>query len=342
MFYATDFSFFFEEDDYAADDVSYERLVNEPFIPSSMINGCLTITEENEEELEQLQRDDQEEKEELKKNNHLLKINDGSISKVILHDNDDRADLLENDQQRNNSLIRQRMMINEDCDERLSTIYEAPSPQLRTEDEDIYDDTYDKLIVYDIANVKPIENVNSNNVQNHSLKTESLSPSSSSSFRSPKIDQIRLRSCLSNASFPICSTSTTITSPSASHLCGTTTMITSKVFQPPFSIPNNSNGKIALSPVSDIRTISINKSLASFPIEQESPYKTSPISLSVPMLLTSHSNEQSTSMLDNNKFITNDHIKKTKMIQSSSSSLSDFLVPTPTSTLKSTSNSLSD
>ena len=151
-------SFFFEEDDYVADDVSYE-----PFIPSSssMINACLTITEENEEELEELQRDDQkEEEEELKKNNQLAKINDGSIPRVTLHDNDDRADLLENDQQRN-SLARQRPMSNEDYDERLSTIYEAPSPQPRTEDEDIYDDTYDKLVVYDIANVKPIDKVNS-------------------------------------------------------------------------------------------------------------------------------------------------------------------------------------
>jgi len=46
-------------------------------------------------------------------------------------------------------------------DERLSTIYESPSPQPRTEDEeDIYDDAYDKLIVYDIANVKSNEKVN--------------------------------------------------------------------------------------------------------------------------------------------------------------------------------------
>ena len=169
MFCATDFSFFFEEedDDYAAGDVSYERFVSEPFIPSSsMINACLTITEENEEELEELQRDDQQQarkeeaEDELKNNNHLSKINDGSIPKVTLHDNDDRADLLENDQQRN-SLARQLTMINEDYDERLSTIYEAPSPQLRTEEEDIYDDAYDKLVVYDIANVKPIEKVNS-------------------------------------------------------------------------------------------------------------------------------------------------------------------------------------
>ena len=306
MLYSTDFSFVFEDD--APDDLSYDRRVTGNL---SMINPCLTITEENEEELEQLRRDDHEE--ELKKQNHFSKINDGSIPKITLHDNDDRADLLENDK----TIEQKSTMINEDNDERLSTIYEAPSPQLRTEDEEIYDDTYDKLIVYDIANVKPIEQV----------KT----------YRSPKLDRTRLRSCFTNASIPNCPTSTMIISPSASHLCGTTTTISSKVFQPPLSISNHSHGKICLSPVSDIRNISINKSLGSFPIEQESPYKTSPISLSVPMLLLSHPIEQSTSMLDNNKSIPYEHIKRTKVIQSSSSSLSDFLIPTPSSTLKSTS-----
>ncbi len=121
-----------------------------------MINSCLTITEENEEELEQLKLDD----EELKKQNHLLKINDGSIPTITLYDNDDRADLLEND---DNSSDKQRGIMNQNYDERLSTIYESPSPQPRTEgdeeDNEIYDDTYDKLIVYDIANNKPIEKV---------------------------------------------------------------------------------------------------------------------------------------------------------------------------------------
>jgi hypothetical protein len=121
-----------------------------------LINSCLTITEENEEELEQLKLDD----EELKKQNHLLKINDGSIPTITLYDNDDRADLLEND---DNSSDKQRGIMNQNYDERLSTIYESPSPQPRTEgdeeDNEIYDDTYDKLIVYDIANNKPIEKV---------------------------------------------------------------------------------------------------------------------------------------------------------------------------------------
>ena len=49
----------------------YQPAVNT--IHPSLINGCLTITEENEEELEQLRRDDDEEEQ---KRNHLLKIND--------------------------------------------------------------------------------------------------------------------------------------------------------------------------------------------------------------------------------------------------------------------------
>jgi hypothetical protein len=73
---------------------------------------------------------------------------------LTLHDNDDRADILEND----NHLEKI-----EDVDERLSTIYESPSPQPRIEDEEedeIYDDAYDKLIVYDIAKTESIEKVN--------------------------------------------------------------------------------------------------------------------------------------------------------------------------------------
>ncbi len=135
-------------------------------IHSSLINSCLTITEENEEELEQLNCDDDEE-EQQKKQNHLLKINDGTIPTVTLHDNDDRADILENDQQINN-IQSQRIIMNQDYDERLSTIYESPSPLPRTEEdiddedkeEEIDDDSYDKLIVYDVANVKSLEKVN--------------------------------------------------------------------------------------------------------------------------------------------------------------------------------------
>jgi hypothetical protein len=125
-----------------------------------LIKGCLTITEENEEELEQLERDD----EEFKKQNHILPINDGSIPKISLHDSDDRADLLENE----DSTEKQRGTMNPTYDERLSTIYESPSPQPRTdgdEDNEIYDDAYDKLIVYDVADNKPIEKVNDNNLK---------------------------------------------------------------------------------------------------------------------------------------------------------------------------------
>jgi hypothetical protein len=44
---------------------------------------------------------------------------------------------------------------NLDVDKRLSTIYESPSPQPRTEEEDD-DDAYDKLIVYDVANIEKV------------------------------------------------------------------------------------------------------------------------------------------------------------------------------------------
>ena len=151
---------FLKDDDYAPDDILYEpSSLN--IIHTPLINSCLTITEENEEELEQLKRDDDEE---LKKQNHLLKINDGTIPTITLHDNDDRADILENDNQIN-KIDLQRINMNQDYDERLSTIYESPSPQPRTEEDydnedEIYDDTYDKLIVYDIAKIKSIEKVN--------------------------------------------------------------------------------------------------------------------------------------------------------------------------------------
>jgi hypothetical protein len=90
--------------------------------------------------------------------------------------------------------------------------------------------------------------------------------------------------------------------------------------------------------VFDNQNISINKSLVSLPIQQESPSsKSSPMSLSVPMLLLPITNEHSTCMMDNNKIMPLQHIKKMKVIQSSSSSLSDFIIPTSTSTFKDTS-----
>jgi hypothetical protein len=128
---------------------------------------------------------------------------------------------------------------------------------------------------------------------------------------------------------------------SASNLCGTTTMITSKVFTPPLSTSSyrissssTKDEKSSSSPVINTRNhISTNRSLISLAIKQQSP----PMSLSVPMLLLPVTNEQSTCMMDNNKLMATQHIKKMKVIQSSSSSLSDFIIPTPTSTLQSTS-----
>jgi hypothetical protein len=155
-------------------------------IHSNLINSCLTITEENEEELEQLRRDDDEEAEqERRKRNQLLKMNDGSAPTVLLHDEDDRADLLENDDQVDSAEKEQTVLANanhsslvhceQDDNERLSTIYESPSSHPRTEEEEeeeedfgdeeeeeeeeITDDPCDKLIVYDIATVQPIRKV---------------------------------------------------------------------------------------------------------------------------------------------------------------------------------------
>jgi hypothetical protein len=118
-------------------------------------------------------------------------------------------------------------------------------------------------------------------------------------------------------------------------------MINAKVFRPPSSNNNNNNEKSSSSPVFNPENNRRNKSLACLPIQQkqqqQSPSKPSPMSLSVPMLLLPITTEHSTCMTDNNKTIPSEHIKKMKVIQSSSSSLSDFIIPTPTSTLQSTS-----
>jgi hypothetical protein len=313
----------FKDDDYSPDEIPYDPSINS--IHSTLINSCLTITEENEEELEQLKRDDDEE--EQKKQNHLLKINDGSIPTVTLHDNDDRADILENDDQINKCDLNTINMNNyQDNEERLSTIYESPSPQPRIEEEeeDIYDEAYDKLIVYD-KSVEKGKNINS--------KLSPIISPSSSIYRSPILDRSRIRSCYADASFKTCSIFPT--TQSASNLCGTTTMITSKVFHQP--IINNDDKNSFSSPVINNRNIHINKSLASLPTAHQSPSKFSPISLSVPMLLLPVTYEHTTSMMDNNKSIPTQHIRQMKVIQSSSSSLSDFIIPTPTSTLRSSS-----
>ncbi|CAF1669537.1 unnamed protein product, partial [Adineta ricciae] len=309
----------FFDDDYSFEETSYEPIVN-------IVHSCLPITEENEEELEQLRRDDDEE--EQKNRNHLLKINDGSIPTITLHDNDDRADILENDDDQINDSEADVIIMNtpnnfdsnQDIEKRLSTIYESPSPQPRTEedgDEDIYDEAYDKLIVYDIAHIEkpPIISPKSQPIK-----------SPCSSYRSPTIDRTRIRSCYTDASFKPCPVFTNTVS--ASRLCGTSSIVNSKVFTPPM---NNPNGKSSLSPVSNTQSCYINKSLASLPIDQQSPPKTTPMSLSVPILLLPSTNEQSTCMIDNNKLMPSQHIKTMKVIQSTSSSLSDFINSTPAS-----------
>ncbi|CAF0996293.1 unnamed protein product [Rotaria sordida] len=324
---------FFDED-YLSDSTPYEPPINN-IIQSSLINCCVTITEENEEELEQLRRDDEEEKQ--RKQHHLLKINDGSKPTVTLHDNDDRADILENE---NESEIIIMNNINnfeklQDDNEHLSTIYESLGTQLRTDEEDngeeeeeIYDDAYDKLIVYDIANVESIEK----SLNIHPKLESIMSPSSS--YRSPILDRNRIRSCYTDASSLEPSSTPTTNTLSASNLCGTTTMIASKVFTPPFI---NNNEKSSSSPVINNQNNSINKSLTFLPIKQEaSSSKSSHMSLSVPMLLLPITIEQNTCMIDNNQLISMQHVKKMKVIQSSSSSLSDFIMPASSSTLKST------
>jgi len=154
-------SFFQDDDDYTSEHLAYEPvLLNNNHTNtkiSSLINTCLTITEENEEELEELRRTDDEQQAHLNKSNHLLKINDGFMPTVILHDDEDRADILENDEQID-KINPSNTNMNQDYDERLSTIYESPSPVPRDDDQQ-HEDIYDRLVIYDIVNAKPIKQV---------------------------------------------------------------------------------------------------------------------------------------------------------------------------------------
>ncbi len=132
-----------DDDDFSDDEINYESSVN--LLHSSLINNCLTITEENEEELEQLKRDDDEEQQQQ---NFLLKIDENSIPIITLNNDDiieNENELLDMNKQENNI-------------ERLSTIYES-SPTLQPE---IDENTYDKLIIYDIANIDMPIKVNKN------------------------------------------------------------------------------------------------------------------------------------------------------------------------------------
>jgi hypothetical protein len=121
----------------------------------------LTITEENEEELEQLRRDDDEEQQQQQ--NILLEINKTSTPTFVLLDDYHRTVLFENDNQIESDNMNNLLLLNtdnyEDNFERLSTIYESPSPQAEIE-EVIDDDNYDKLIVYDMANTDISTKVN--------------------------------------------------------------------------------------------------------------------------------------------------------------------------------------
>lgn len=112
-------------------------------------------------------------------------------------------------------------------------------------------------------------------------------------------------------------------------------MITSKVFTPPIL---NNNNNLSSSPVINTQNNHMNKSFASLSTKDQTSSRSVPMSLSVPILLLPTTNEQNTTcMTDNNKLMPSQHIKTMKVIQSTSSSLSDFIVSTPTSTLKSTS-----
>ena len=123
-----------------------------------------------------MRRDDDEERkreqEQQMKSHHYLKIHDESDVTVSLHDDDDRADILENDTGAATNFVMDSTWNQLDKDsnndnERLSTIYESPiaTPTIEEhekeeeEEEDIYDDAFDKLVVYDIAKAPSIEKV---------------------------------------------------------------------------------------------------------------------------------------------------------------------------------------
>ncbi|CAF1355104.1 unnamed protein product [Adineta steineri] len=292
----------FFEDDYSSETIDYEPIDN--FISSPLINSCLTITEENEEELEQLRRDDDDEKQQQQQENLCLEINKSLTPIIILVDNNnDETILFENDNQIENiddlSLI--TMDQREDSLDRLSTIYESPSPQPDTEEDLVNDDIYDKLVVYDIATV------------NKSTKYSIIHPipksiiSTTLSYHSPiTSDRTRIDSRYTDASME--GYSKLNSTLSVSRLCGTTATIMSKVYnQSPLTISHNENS--SSSPV--IIADNLSSSLSS---KQQIPSRSSP------MLLSSSIQEQS---VPSQPF--SPHIKTMKVIQSSSSSLSDFI-----------------
>ena len=117
----------------------------------------MTITEESEEELEQLKFNDDEEQRKC----CLLENNSTSID--ILYNHNERMHINENDQQINTiesenlnnlSLIEMSKYKNF-----LSTISESSSLQEEIEQNNIDHNLSDKLIVYDIANMNTLKNV---------------------------------------------------------------------------------------------------------------------------------------------------------------------------------------
>jgi len=308
-------SIFYDDDD---DELIYP-VAPPSFIQTNLINSCLTITEENEEELEQLRLDEFEQEEQQKKSNHYEKLHDHRYSTHPLHDDDDRADLLENDEEISSPMTTNRSLIHfeENSLERLSTIYESPSPppaSLPISNE--HNDDDDKLIVYDI-----VEDPSIRKPTTKTVKTNICLSSPTSQF-----DRTRLRPSYTDATFVPCST-TFKTHLTASNLCGTTTTINSKVFHPPTSIVTSNSIEEISSITPEIKPSY--SSLSSLPIHQSSTSRSSPLSLSVPMLLfpsTHQSSEKNVVVISPTSRTSTEHIEKMKVIQSSSTSLSDFLI----------------
>lgn len=350
-------------------------------IHTNLLNSCLTITEENEEELEQLRRDDdeqrkREEEEEQCRMHHYMKIHDEYEPTITLHDSDDRADILENEDELGNRIMANLSTISLEKDsytdnERLSTIYESPigSPYVDEreqdqEEEDIYDDAYDKLIVYDIVEATTPEKVHPIKIQDEifvrnnneqkpifiqiPIKPKTAKPAIDRPIHleilnlhpSSTIDKSRLRSCYNDAT-PVLSPSYS-NQLSASNLCGTTTTITSKVFTPSSSSSttttfthrpssNDNDDKCSSSPVINLTSFPTNPSMNSLPVQAISPTRPSPMSLSVPMLLLSTNHQSNTCKTKQDESFQSEQSceqsTKMKANQTSSSSLSDFILP---------------
>ena len=117
----------------------------------------MTITEENEEELEQLKREDDEQQQQQQENHQNLT----STIESDNNDNIEETDIIENE-----NLSDMNIDKHDDNLQRLSTIYETPSPQPEIE-EDNDKNSSEKLIVYDIANINLLPKVkNSSNKKN--------------------------------------------------------------------------------------------------------------------------------------------------------------------------------